>query len=110
MRSINKIILKGRIGHDPELIEGKSGKAFVVTSLATQESYKDEEGNYQDYPAEWHDLVFFNGLADIARNKIKKGSSVFLTGKVSTQTYQDREDNTRKVKRVIVQEIDVLSA
>lgn len=86
MRGINKVILIGTLGRDPEL---KNSNGFTVTniSLATSESYKDKQGVKQER-TEWHKVVFFGKLAEIANQYLKKGSKIYLEGKIKTDKYQ----------------------
>lgn len=104
---INKLILVGNIGSDPKKIETKSGKDMVSFSVATSESYKDKNGEYQT-KTEWHNIVCFDEIKNkYIFNNIKKGDSVFIDAKL---TYQDKDINGTNIKQISInlKEIKIL--
>jgi single-strand DNA-binding protein len=86
-RGLNKVMLIGHLGKDPELKYTPGGAAVATFSLATNESYKDKEGNQQE-KTEWHRLVVWNKQAEIAAEYLKKGQQVFVEGKLQTRTWE----------------------
>jgi single-strand DNA-binding protein len=86
-RGLNKVMLIGHLGKDPELKYTPGGAAVATLSLATNESYKDKEGNQQE-KTEWHRLVVWNKQAEIAAEYLKKGQQVFVEGKLQTRTWE----------------------
>ena len=91
MASINKVMLIGNLGKDPEIRYTKSGSAVANFSIATNESWKDKEGNRQER-TEWHNIVAWGKLADFAQNYLKKGKSVYLEGRIQTRDWVDNQD------------------
>lgn len=86
-RGLNKVMLIGHLGKDPELKYTPGGAAVATVSLATNESYKDKEGNQQD-KTEWHRLVIWNKQAEIAAEYLKKGAQIFVEGKLQTRNWE----------------------
>ena len=99
MAGVNKVILVGNLGKDPEIWTFDDGTKKASFSLATTESYKDKMGNKVDQ-TEWHNIVLWRGLADIAERFLKKGNSIYLEGKIRTRNYQDKEGATRYVTEI----------
>ena len=93
-RSVNKVILVGNLGDDPELRYTNSGAAVCNMSLATNESYTDQDGN-EVQQTEWHDVVAWERLGEICEEYLSKGSQVYLEGKLQTNEWEDRDGNTR---------------
>ena len=91
MASINKVMLIGNLGKDPEIRYTNSGSAVANFSIATNESWKDKEGNRQER-TEWHNIVAWGKLADFAQNYLKKGKSVYLEGRIQTRDWVDNQD------------------
>jgi single-strand DNA-binding protein len=87
---INKVTLIGRLGKDPEKKTLPSGAAFVRFTLATNESYKDKDGEWKD-STEWHNIIMWRELADRAERQLKKGGLVFVEGKITYQKYEDKD-------------------
>ena len=87
---INKVTLIGRLGKDPEKKTLPSGAAFVRFTMATNESYKDKDGEWKE-STEWHNIIMWRDLADRAEKQLKKGSLVFLEGKITYQKYEDKD-------------------
>lgn len=91
---INKVTLVGRLGSDPEVRRLENGAAVAKFSVATNENYKDNMGNWQDR-TEWHSVVAWRYLAEKAENSLKKGSLVYIEGKLGTRKWQDQNGNDR---------------
>lgn len=104
MAGINKVILLGRLGKDPEVRNFQNGGKVVRFGLATSERYKDREGAQQER-TEWHDVEIFNDrLGEVAEKYLRKGSEVYLEGQIETQTFTDKDGNERKSKRVVLRQ------
>ncbi|MEO2050274.1 MAG: single-stranded DNA-binding protein [Allomuricauda sp.] len=103
----NKVQLIGNVGQDLKVITPEDGKKFVVCSLATNETYKNADGE-KVKTTDWHNLTFFNKAADIAEQFITKGKMIAIEGKLKTRKYEDKEGNTRYSTDVIVTEILLL--
>ena len=97
--TLNKAMLIGRLGKDPEVRYTKSGDAVASFSLATDESYKDRQGNRQD-KTEWHSIVAWGKLADFTQNYLKKGRQVYVEGRIQTRDWTDK-DNVKHYKTEI---------
>ncbi len=87
MAGLNKVILIGNLGKDPDIMTFENGVKRAVFSLATSESYKDKEGNKVDQ-TEWHNIVLWRGLAEVAEKFLKKGAQIYLEGKIRTRSYE----------------------
>ncbi|MFQ5864381.1 MAG: single-stranded DNA-binding protein [bacterium] len=98
--SVNKVILLGRLGQDPELRYTPNGAAVTTLSLATNEVWKDNEGNKQER-TEWHRVVLWRKLAEIAGEFLKKGSRVYFEGRLQTRSWEDKDGVKRYVTEVI---------
>lgn len=107
-RGINKVILVGNLGADPETRAMPSGSSVTNISIATQESWKDKNTGDQQERTEWHKVVFFGRLAEIAGEYLKKGSQVYVEGKLRTQKWQDREGKDRWTTEVVANEMQML--
>ena len=94
MAGVNKVILVGNLGKDPEVRYLDSGVAVANFSLATTENYKNKQGEKVSQ-TEWHNIVLWRGLAEVAEKWLKKGSSVYIEGKIRTNKWEDKEGNTR---------------
>ncbi|HLP97101.1 MAG TPA: single-stranded DNA-binding protein [Sideroxyarcus sp.] len=105
--SVNKVILVGRLGKDPETRYMTNGEAVTNVSLATSENYKDKSGEKQER-TEWHNLVFYRRLAEVAGEYLKKGSQVYVEGKIQTRKWQDKEGKDRYTTEIIVNEMQML--
>lgn len=101
MAGVNKVILIGNLGADPEVKHLEGDKVVANISLATTESYKDKSGNRVDN-TEWHDLELWDGQAKIAEQYLKKGMQLYVEGKIKTDTWQDDQGNNRKKVRIRV--------
>jgi single-strand DNA-binding protein len=104
---INKVILIGNVGQDPETRTLENGSKVGRFSLATSESYKDKDGNWQK-STEWHNVVVWRELAERAQANVKKGSSVFIEGKISYRKYTDKEGNERTVTDIVCSTLRLL--
>ena len=107
MAGINKVILVGNLGKDPEVRALESGVKVAQFSLATTESYKDKDGNWQDQ-TEWHNIVAWRYLADKAENNLHKGSQIYLEGKLKTRQWTDQNNNTRYTTDIIAEKFIML--
>ncbi len=103
----NKANLIGRLGKEPEIRHGQDGSTIVNVSLATDETWKDKAGEKQK-KTEWHNLVFFNRQAEIAAEYLHKGSLVFVSGRIQTRKWQDKEGNDRYTTEIVVQDLKML--
>jgi len=97
---MNRVMLIGNLGKDPEQRTLDNGSNRVTFSIATSEKYQDKEGIWQE-TTEWHDIVLWRIQADNAMKYLKKGSTIFLEGKLSHRTWQDAENKTRKITEVV---------
>jgi single-strand DNA-binding protein len=107
-RGVNKVILIGNLGQDPELRYTGGGTAVCNMRLATNESYKDAEGNLVD-KTEWHNVVAWARLAEICGEYLKKGSQVYFEGSLQTRQWEDKEGQSRYTTEVKVREMMMLS-
>ena len=107
--SVNKVILVGRLGKDPETRYMTNGEAVTNVSLATSENYKDKSGEKQEQ-TEWHNLVFYRRLAEIAGEYLKKGSQIYVEGRIQTRKWQDKEGKDRYTTEIIVNEMKMLGS
>lgn len=107
MASVNKVILIGHLGKDPELKAMPSGKSVCNFSVATSESWKDQSGEKKE-KTEWHNIVIFDKLADICGKYLHKGSLVYLCGKLQTRKWQDKEGKDRYTTEVVCNEMTML--
>lgn len=107
-RGINKVILVGNLGQDPEVRYMPSGGAVTNISVATTESWKDKQTGQQQDRTEWHRIVFFNRLAEIAGEYLKKGSQVYIEGKLQTRKWQDQSGQDRYTTEIVANEMQML--
>ena len=107
--SVNKVILVGRLGKDPETRYMTNGEAVTNATLATSENWKDKAGEKQE-KTEWHSLVFYRRLAEVAGEYLKKGSQVYIEGKIQTRKWQDKEGKDRYTTEIIVNEMQMLGS
>lgn len=107
-RGINKVILIGNLGADPETRYTSGGKAMSTVNIATSESWKDRETGEQQERTEWHRIVFFGRLAEIVGEYLKKGSQVYIEGRLQTRKWQDKEGNDRYTTEVVANEMQML--
>ena len=107
-RGNNKLILVGNLGADPETRYMPSGSAVTNLSVATSESWKDKQTGEQNERTEWHKVVMFDRLAEIAAEYLRKGSQVYIEGKLQTRKWQDRDGNDRWTTEVRANEMQML--
>lgn len=101
MKSVNKVILVGNVGKDPESKFTPSGVAVTKLSLATNERFKDKSGEWQD-KTEWHNLISFQKTAEIIGEYVKKGSKIYIEGRLQTSSWEDKQSGEKKYKTEIV--------
>lgn len=109
-RGINKVILIGNLGADPEVRYMPNGNAVTTIRLATSEQWKDRESGEQKERTEWHRVVFYNRLAEIAGEYLKKGSKVFIEGTLRTRKWQDKTGADRYTTEIIGNEMQMLDS
>ena len=108
-RSVNKVTLLGNVGKDPEIRSTPSGVMVANLTLATSDRQKDAQGNWQDR-TEWHNLKAFNRTAEIVRDYVKKGSKLYIEGKITTNSWDDKESGQKRYKtEILVNELVLLS-
>jgi single-strand DNA-binding protein len=108
-KGVNKAILLGNVGKDPEIRSTNGGSLVASFSLATADRQKDGQGNWQD-KTEWHNLVAFNRTAEIVRDYVKKGSQLLIEGKIQTRSWDDRETGQKKYRtEIFVFDLTLLS-
>jgi len=108
-RSVNKVILIGNLGKDPELRYAPSGSAVANFSLATSEQWKDQEGNPQERTS-WHNIVVWGKLAEIAAEYLKKGRKVYVEGRIQYRYYEGKDGTKRFVTEVVVNDLVMLGS
>ena len=100
-KSLNKVMLIGNLGKDPELRFTSSGVPVATFTIATNESWKDQEGNLQER-TEWHNIVAWRKLAEVCGEWLKKGKKVYIEGKIQTRSYDDKNTGAKKYMTEIV--------
>jgi len=108
MAGVNKVILIGNLGRDPEIRQLESGVKVASFSLATTESYKGKDGNRVDQ-TEWHNIVLWRGLAEVAEKYLKKGNSVYVEGKIRTRSWDDKDGNKRYTTEIVGDNMTMLT-
>jgi single-strand DNA-binding protein len=108
-KSVNKVILLGNVGKDPEIKVLPSGQPVANFSIATSDRFKDQQGNFQDR-TEWHNITAYGKLAEIVRDYVKKGNKLYIEGRLTTRSWDDKETN-KKVYRteIVVADLSLLS-
>lgn len=109
MASVNKVILVGNLGRDPETRYMPDGAAITNISIATTSTWKDKSGEKQE-ATEWHKVAFFGKLAEIAGEYLKKGSSVYVEGKLRTRKWQDKDGQDKYTTEVMAESLQMLGA
>ncbi|HEB80835.1 MAG TPA: single-stranded DNA-binding protein [Chromatiales bacterium] len=109
-RGVNKVILVGNLGRDPEVRYLPSGSAVVNVTIATSESWKDKTSGERQERTEWHNVVFFGRLAEVAGEYLKKGSQVYVEGSLRTRKWQDKEGRDRYTTETVVSDMQMLGA
>lgn len=107
--SVNKVILLGNLGKDPEVRRLENGTAVASFSLATSEVYTDRSTGEKKELTDWHDIVVWRGLAEVAEKYLKKGYKVYIEGKIKKRSWQDKEGITRYTTEVIADELNIIS-
>ncbi|MGC9199001.1 MAG: single-stranded DNA-binding protein [Acidobacteriaceae bacterium] len=107
-KGVNKVFLLGNVGKDPEIRTTANGMTVATFSLATAERAKDAQGNWTD-KTEWHNLVTFQRTAEIVRDYVKKGTQIFVEGKIQTRSWDDKESGQKKYRtEILVNELSLL--
>jgi len=105
--SVNKVILVGNLGKDPELRYTPSGAAVANFTIATSERYKDRNGQTQE-KTEWHNIVAWRQLAEICGKYLHKGKQVYIEGRIQTRSYDDRDGNKRYITEIVADQMQML--
>ena len=106
--SVNKVILIGNLGKDPEVRHLESGVGVANFSIATSENYKDRKTGERVTQTEWHNVVLWRGLADVAEKYLKKGDKIYIEGKLRTRTWQDQQGNNRYTTEIVADNLTML--
>jgi len=109
-RGINKVILIGNLGKDPECRQSQQGGTITNLALATDESYKDKNSGQMVPKTEWHRVVMFNRLAEVAKDYLRKGSKIYIEGKLQTRKWQDQSGQDRYTTEIIANEMQMLDS
>ena len=109
-RGVNKVILVGNLGQKPEMRYTATQTAVANLSIATTESWKDKESGENRDKTEWHRVVFFGNLAEIAEKYLDKGSSVYVEGKIQTRKWQDKDGNDKWTTEVLGNQLTMLGS
>ena len=109
-RGVNKVILVGNLGKDPETRYMPSGSAVTNLTLATSESWKDKQTGEQQDRTEWHKIAMFGRLAEIAAEYLRKGSQIYIEGKLRTRKWQDKEGKDRYTTEIVADEMQMLGS
>jgi len=107
-KGINKAVIVGTLGRDPEIRYSSNGNAVVNISVATNESWKDRETGEAQERTEWHRIVIFGKLGEIASQYLKKGSQAYFEGKIKTNKWQDQSGNDRYTTEIVANEMQML--
>ena len=107
MSGVNKVILVGNLGTDPEVKTFEDGNKLATIAIATSEKYKDREGNLQER-TEWHNVVLYRRLAELAEQYLSKGRQVYIEGKLRTRKWQDKDGNDRYTTEILAREMTFL--
>jgi single-strand DNA-binding protein len=109
-RGVNKVILIGNLGRDPEVRYSPNGQAIANVNLATSESWKDKNTGEKQERTEWHRVVFFGRLAEIAGEYLKKGMQVYVGGRLQTRKWQDKDGNDRYTTEIVASDMQMLGS
>jgi len=109
MGSVNKAILIGNLGKDPEIRYTPSGQAVASFSIATKERWRDKDGQPQER-TDWHNIVAWGRQGEIAKDYLKKGSPVYIEGRIQNRSYDDKDGNKRYISEIVVQRLQLLGA
>jgi single-strand DNA-binding protein len=105
---INKAILVGNLGKDPNVRTTEAGVAVATFTIATSERYKDKDGNQQER-TEWHNIVLWRGLAEVAQKYLKKGDRVYIEGKITNRKYQAQDGTDRYITEIVADQMQMLT-
>ncbi|MCC6838423.1 MAG: single-stranded DNA-binding protein [Bacteroidia bacterium] len=108
MAGVNKVILVGNLGKDPEVRHLEGGAAVANFPLATTETFKDKNGNRNEQ-TEWHNIVVWRGLAEVAEKYLKKGMTIYIEGKLRTRSWDDKEGHKRYTTEIVGETFTILS-
>jgi single-strand DNA-binding protein len=109
-KGVNKVLLLGNVGKDPEIKATASGMTIASFTLATADRQKDAQGNWAD-KTEWHNLVAFQRTAEVVRDYVKKGTQLFIEGKIQTRSWDDKESGQKKYRtEILVNELTLLGS
>jgi single-strand DNA-binding protein len=106
-RGVNKVILVGNLGQDPEIRQSPNGSVVATLNVATGEAWKDQQGQLQER-TEWHRVVMFGRTAEIARDYLRKGSKLYLEGRLQTRKWQDKNGQDRYTTEIVASEMQML--
>ena len=109
-RGVNKVILVGNLGKDPEVRYSPNGGAVANITIATSESWKDKTSGEEQEKTEWHRVVFFGRLAEIAGEYLKKGAQIYIEGRLQTRKWQDKEGKDRYTTEIVAGEMQMLGS
>ena len=109
-RGINKVIIVGNLGNDPEVRYANNGSAIANISIATSDSWKDKNTGEQQERTEWHRVVMFNRLGEIAGEYLRKGSKVYIEGRLQTRKWQDNSGQDRYTTEIVANEMQMLDS
>lgn len=107
-RGINKVFLVGNLGKDPEIRYSADGKAMASLSIATSETWKDKDSGEKKEKTEWHWLVAFGRLAEVCGEYLKKGSQIYIEGRLQTRKWQDKDGNDRYTTEIVINDLLML--
>ena len=110
MAGVNKVIIVGNLGNDPEVRYAQSGSAIANISVATSDSWKDKNTGEKQERTEWHRIVMFNRLGEIAGEYLKKGSKVYIEGKLQTRKWQDQSGQDRYSTEIVADQMQMLDS
>ena len=109
-RGVNKVTLIGNLGNDPELRSTQSGSAVANITLATSESWRDKETQETKERVEWHRVIIFGRLAEVVNEYLRKGSQVYVEGRIQTRKWQDKDGNDRYTTEIVANEMQMLGS
>jgi len=107
--TVNKVILIGNLGKDPEVRHLENGAVVANFPIATSESYTDKNTGQKVENTDWHDIVVWRGLAGVVEKYVRKGQKVYIEGKLRKRSWQDKDNNTRYTTEVVADELTILS-
>ena len=110
MSGVNRVIIIGRLGQDPDVQYTPSGVAVAKFSVATSESWKNKDTGEKEEKTEWHRIVVWRRLAEVCGEYLKKGSQVYIEGKLQTRTWEDKEGNKRWTTEIVAQNMQMLGS